>query len=76
MIARQVGRPIFKPWVVYGLSISCAAALSVISARVRLTMSPVRIPSLTIQASNRRNCFRICRLGEEQPQSSFGVHDD
>jgi D-serine dehydratase len=22
------------------------------------------------------DCFRICRLGEEQPQSGFGVHDD
>jgi len=22
------------------------------------------------------DCFRICRLGEEQPQSRFGVHDD
>jgi hypothetical protein len=22
------------------------------------------------------DCFRICRLGEEQPQSGFSVHDD
>src|SRR6267154_2555961 len=22
------------------------------------------------------DCFRICRLREEQPQSGFGVHDD
>jgi len=22
------------------------------------------------------DCFRIYRLGEEQPQSGFGVHDD
>jgi len=22
------------------------------------------------------DCFRICRLGEEQPQSGFGVQDD
>jgi hypothetical protein len=22
------------------------------------------------------DCFRICRLGEEQPQSDFGVNDD